>query len=107
MELQVIDLSPYLQISSTNSDPTQLDPTLITLCSEVSRILKQTGALLVKDPRCSVEDNDRFIDMMEKYFEMPSDFKRVQERPHLHYQVKLLNPIVYFCVCLYVCVCIC
>ncbi|KAK1401247.1 putative isopenicillin N synthase [Heracleum sosnowskyi] len=87
MELQVIDLSPYLTISSTNSDPTQLDPTLITLCSEVSRILKQTGALLVKDPRCSVEDNDRFIDMMEKYFEMPKEFKRVQERPHLHYQV--------------------
>ncbi|KAL1802587.1 hypothetical protein ACET3Z_031234 [Daucus carota] len=85
MELQVIDLAPYLQ--SNDSDPTHLDPKLTSLCSEVSRILKETGALLVKDPRCSVEDNDRFIDMMEKYFEMPAEFKRLQERPHLHYQV--------------------
>uniref|UniRef100_A0A7C8Z1X4 Non-haem dioxygenase N-terminal domain-containing protein n=1 Tax=Opuntia streptacantha TaxID=393608 RepID=A0A7C8Z1X4_OPUST len=75
----VIDLAAYLQ------DPSK--PELQKLCSEVSRILKETGALLIKDPRCSAEDNDRFLDMMEKYFEQPPEFKRLQERPHLHYQV--------------------
>lgn len=75
----MIDLSPYLD------DPS--NPELQKLCSEVSRTLKETGALLIRDPRCSAEDNDRFLDMMEKYFEQPPEFKRLQERPHLHYQV--------------------
>jgi len=91
----VIDLAAYLQ------DPS--NPELQKLCSEVSRILKETGALLIKDPRCSAEDNDRFLDMMEKYFEQPPEFKRLQERPHLHYQVLLLS----FVVCVFVSFVIC
>ncbi|KAI7743135.1 hypothetical protein M8C21_010033 [Ambrosia artemisiifolia] len=84
MELPVIDLEPYL---NRNTEAPTLTPQLITICSEVSRTLKETGALLVKDPRCPAQDNDRFIDMMERYFEKPDDFKRLQERPNLHYQV--------------------
>lgn len=88
----MIDFSPYLEFSAKfSSEPVKLeeefDTRLKSLCSEVSRTLRETGALLVKDPRCSAEDNDRFIDMMEHYFEQPEDFKRRQERPHLHYQV--------------------
>ena len=79
----MIDLSPYLD------DPS--NPELQKLCSEVSRTLTETGALLIRDPRCSAEDNDRFLDMMEKYFEQPPEFKRLQERPHLHYQVLLFS----------------
>ncbi|XAR54337.1 Flavonol synthase [Bertholletia excelsa] len=85
MELPVIDLALYLDASAKSS--CDLDPKLKKLCEEVSRSLSETGALLVKDPRCSAEDNDRFIDMMERYFERPEDFKRLQERSHLHYQV--------------------
>ncbi|KAK3197871.1 hypothetical protein Dsin_021286 [Dipteronia sinensis] len=44
------------------------------------------GALLVKELRGTVEDNDRFIDMTEKYFKSPPEFKRLQERPNFHYQ---------------------
>ncbi|CAH2080621.1 unnamed protein product [Thlaspi arvense] len=87
MELPVIDLALYLDASAKSS--CDLDPKLKKLCEEVSRSLSETGALLVKDPRCSAEDNDRFIDMMERYFERPEDFKRLQERSHLHYQVQL------------------
>ncbi|KAK7314289.1 hypothetical protein VNO77_39504 [Canavalia gladiata] len=76
MDLPVVDLSPYLA--------GEWDP---QLCSEVSRSLRETGILLVKDPRCTVEDNNRFIDMMENYFSKPLHFKLLQERPHLHYQV--------------------
>lgn len=90
MELPVVDLSRYLQSSNSESDP-QLGTDLLDSCREVSRILKETGALLVKDPRCSAEDNDRFIDMMETYFSKPDEFKRLQERPNLHYQVPPLD----------------
>nr|XP_016476638.1 PREDICTED: uncharacterized protein LOC107798185 [Nicotiana tabacum] len=79
MELPVIDLAPYLE--------KELDSEIKSLCWEVSRTLRETGALLVKDPRCTAQDNDRFIDMMENYFQQPEEFKRLQERPHLHYQV--------------------
>ncbi|KAI3826924.1 hypothetical protein L1987_00984 [Smallanthus sonchifolius] len=85
MELPVIDLEPYL--ASNHCGDEALNPQLNTVCSEVSRTLRETGALLVKDPRCSAQDNDRFIDMMERYFEQPDEFKRLQECPNLHYQV--------------------
>lgn len=78
----MIDLAAYLSIGEA-----EVGGEVSELCRGVSRILRETGALLVKDPRCTVEDNDRFLDMMEKYFHCPSHFKRLQERPHLHYQV--------------------
>lgn len=92
MDLPVIDLTVYLALAGEiNGDPSTLTgsvgPELSGLCREVSRVLRETGALLVKDPRCTAEDNDRFIDMMEQYFERPAEFKRLQERPALHYQV--------------------
>ena len=79
MDLPVVDLSEYLAADN--------ERVVGELCGSVSRSLRETGALLVKDPRCSADDNDRFLDMMERYFERPSDFKLLQERPHLHYQV--------------------
>ncbi|KAJ8556402.1 hypothetical protein K7X08_029793 [Anisodus acutangulus] len=88
MELPVVDLAPYLENSSkVCTDSAELDSEIKSLCLEVSRTLRDTGALLVKDPRCTAEDNDRFIDMMENYFQQPEEFKRLQQRPHLHYQV--------------------
>lgn len=99
MELSVIDLGPYLEISSelgSESDSSNLDPVLRALCEEVSRTLRETGALVVKDPRCSAQDNDRFIDMMENYFEKTDEFKRLQERPQLHYQVLYNSEVPFF-----------
>ncbi|KAJ6755055.1 OXIDOREDUCTASE 2OG-FE II OXYGENASE FAMILY PROTEIN [Salix purpurea] len=95
MEIPVIDLSRYLEIA----DQLGTEPVILSgqieefgswlgeLCKEVSQILRETGALVVKDPRCTAEDNDKFIDMMERYFERPREFKLLQERSHLHYQV--------------------
>ncbi|VAI48751.1 unnamed protein product [Triticum turgidum subsp. durum] len=60
---------------------------LRALCATVSASLRDTGALLVKDPRCTAADNDRFLDVVERYFARSDDSKRLQERPHLHYQV--------------------
>lgn len=82
----MIDLQLYLDNAHQLGAKSGGDA-LTEVCAQVSRLLKETGALLVKDPRCTVEDNDRFIDMMEKYFDSPPEFKRLQERPNLHYQV--------------------
>lgn len=85
----MIDLAQYLTASSELNGGSLIDlaPQLTALCEEVSRTLKETGALLVKDPRCPAEDNDRFIDMMERFFEKPTEFKCLHARPNLHYQV--------------------
>lgn len=93
MEVPVIDLAAYLSAGEG-----EVGSEVSELCREVSGILRETGALLVKDPRCTVEDNDRFLDMMEKYFESPFHFKRLQERPNLHYQVPFFFSIfvIYF-----------
>ncbi|KAJ6829117.1 uncharacterized protein M6B38_359925 [Iris pallida] len=80
MDLPIVDLSAYLSSSTPAGE-------LAALCSAVSASLRETGALLVKDPRCSAGDNDRFLDMMERYFGSSEEFKRLQERSHLHYQV--------------------
>ncbi|KAH8520024.1 hypothetical protein H0E87_001473 [Populus deltoides] len=96
MEIPVIELSRYLEIADKlSTDPVilsgqveEVGSWLSELCKEVSQILRETGALVVKDPRCTAEDNDKFIDMMEKYFERPREFKLLQERSHLHYQLR-------------------
>ena len=56
-------------------------------CEQVAACLRETGALVIRDPRCSTADNDRFLDMMERYFGQTTALKRQQERPALHYQV--------------------
>lgn len=84
----MVDLASYLEIAVARSDPTAEEAARMrSLCAVVSASLRDTGALIVKDPRCTAEDNDRFLDMMERYFERSDEFKRLQERPQLHYQV--------------------
>lgn len=95
MDLPVIDLSRYMEISARSSGGTGFSASdevenaeeLRALCAAVSGSLRDTGALLVKDPRCTAEDNDRFLDMMERYFERSEEFKLRQARPNLHFQV--------------------
>ncbi|KAI3992227.1 hypothetical protein MKX01_021635 [Papaver californicum] len=79
MELPVIDLSQYLEFSTKLLRPS--DESNSSVEQELNPLTKNLY------PRCSVEDNDRSLDMMEKYFDKPDDFKRHQERSHLHYQV--------------------
>lgn len=91
MDIPVIDLTPYVNVVSGEFCLDDImNPEVETVCMEVSWILRDTGALFVKDPRCSAEDDDQFISMMEKYFEMPDDFKLLQARPHQHYQVTFI-----------------
>lgn len=108
MELPVIDLEPFLKWRASQRSEGDLPVSLpggysngivdgvgselggdeLRLnCAKVAACLRETGALVIRDPRCSTEDNDRFLDMMERYFGQTADLKRKQERPELHYQV--------------------
>lgn len=86
MDLPVVDLAPYLRAAAGDAAAAG-EEELRALCATVSASLRDTGALLVMDPRCSAADNDRFLDVVERYFARSADAKRLQERPHLHYQV--------------------
>lgn len=66
------------------------DSLLRESCARVAACLRETGALVIRDPRCSTDDNDRFLDMLERYFGQTSDLKRKEERPELHYQVQVV-----------------
>jgi isopenicillin N synthase-like dioxygenase len=54
---------------------------------KVVESLHNTGCLIVRDPIVTEEDNNRFLDLMESYFEQESDIKLRDARPELGYQV--------------------
>lgn len=76
--LPVFDLEPYL--SNTDSD-------ILSLCKSIASHLKNTGALVVRDPRVDASKNDRFLNTMEAYFARPEEVKLKDARPNLAYQV--------------------
>lgn len=79
-EIPVIDLSLYL---TKDSDKTKLQAE----AEKVAFCLHNYGILVVKDPRVSEEDNNRFLDLLERYFEQPTETKMPDARPDYHYQV--------------------
>lgn len=77
-ELPVFDLGPYLSNDEEN---------ISCLCHLIAMQLKNTGALVVRDPRVDSTKNDRFLNIMERYFARPRDVKLKDARPELAYQV--------------------
>ena len=57
-------------------------------CKTLAESLIKFGAVLVRDPRVKASDADEFLDMMERYFEQPSEEKMLDARPELYYQVR-------------------
>jgi isopenicillin N synthase-like dioxygenase len=56
-------------------------------CLSVAESLRETGALVVRDPRVSEADNAAFLDMVERYFAQPREAKMKDVRAELSYQV--------------------
>jgi hypothetical protein len=56
-------------------------------CAKTADAFHKYGLLAVRDSRAAESDNDRFIDMLERYFEQPDDVVAVDVRKDLHYQV--------------------
>lgn len=79
-----IDTSAFLEAQKQGSLSSE---EIRSLCNKVAEIFKETGILIVRDPRVQPEDNDRFLDMVEDYFDQPFDTKMLDARPEAGYQV--------------------
>ncbi|GAA5902543.1 hypothetical protein JCM5296_002318 [Sporobolomyces johnsonii] len=77
--LPIVDLDTFL--ASPNS------PSAIAEANKTAEALIEYGALIVKDSRVSEAANERFLDLMEDYFNQ--DQERLEEdlRPEVHFQV--------------------
>lgn len=74
----IVDLEPYLDGSPEGSKHA---------CSRLVSILRAQSFVIVYDPRVSDIDNDRYLDMMERYFNQPEEVLRKDERSEVYYQV--------------------
>ncbi len=74
----IVDLEPYLDGSVEGAKHA---------CSRLVNILHDQSFVIVYDPRVSNLDNDRYLDMMERYFSQPEEVLRKDERPDVYYQV--------------------
>lgn len=72
-----VDLAKFL------NDPTSAKEE----CEKVLESFRKTGILFVKDPRVEEKYNKEFVDMMEKYYNQPTEKKLKDTRPELSYQV--------------------
>jgi DNA-binding transcriptional regulator YbjK len=84
MELDVVDIGVWLNRHTLEVG----DPAVERLCRQVSDTLRETGVLVVRDPRVSYADNAAFLDMMELYFSQSHEAKMKDVRAELHYQVR-------------------
>lgn len=75
-KIQTVDLDVY-----TNGDAAAR----AAEGAKAAASLHATGCLYVNDSRVAAADNERFLDLLERYF-AASDGKR-DARPELHYQV--------------------
>lgn len=79
----MFDLSPIVNRQHDGSR----DSAYMSLCEGIAQSLHETGCVIVRDPRVTMDDNDRFLDMMERYFSQSREAKKPEERPNLFYQV--------------------
>ncbi len=84
-QMPVFDLGPFLEKCILNGG--EVDDDLEKQCKALAQCLKDTSALVVRDPRCPSHDNATFLNMLERYYAQPLDVKKKDERPHYHYQV--------------------
>lgn len=75
-EIQTVDLDAYARGDAAAR---------AAECAKTAASLHATGCLYVKDARVAAADNERFLDLLERYF-AASDGQR-DARPELHYQV--------------------
>ncbi|KAL3133074.1 hypothetical protein ABBQ38_006976 [Trebouxia sp. C0009 RCD-2024] len=80
--LPTFDLAPMLAFERG-----QRSEAVEQLCQAVAACLRDTGCLVISDPRVKAEDNMAFLDMMERYFAQSTPAKMKDARPDLHFQV--------------------
>lgn len=75
----VINFEPFLKDKSSTE--------ALEECKKLAQNIKDTSCLCVKDPRVSEEDNQKFLDMMERYYDQPTELKMKDVHPELSYQL--------------------
>mmetsp|Transcript_24759 Transcript_24759/g.46249 ORF Transcript_24759/g.46249 Transcript_24759/m.46249 type:complete len:385 (-) Transcript_24759:130-1284(-) len=76
-KFEVVDLKAFLD------NPEKA----ISDCKQVAEMLHKTGLLIVRDPRVDSSENDKFIDNMEKYYELDLQEKMKDVRQQYSYQI--------------------
>lgn len=69
LDLEVVEL----QQSSSDHDHTSYH----NKCLAIAAALHENGAVIIKDNRVSVTDNDAFIDMMERFVCVPDSIRMI------------------------------
>jgi hypothetical protein len=80
--LPVFNLDMYL-----NSNNGITDEDVANLCAALASCLRNSGALVVRDPRVKHSENERFLSLMERYFSQSTEAKMPDVHPELAYQV--------------------
>jgi len=75
--LPIVDLEQYL------ANPES--PEGIATSKAIVDCLIKTSCLIVRDPRTTFQDNDVFIDTMEKYYNLPDEVKKKDARPQVRF----------------------
>ncbi|RHY29764.1 hypothetical protein DYB32_005917 [Aphanomyces invadans] len=78
-DLPVVDLAKFIGVTDVKAAD------VVAECNKVAECLHKFGVLVVRDPRATEADNNRFLDLMERYFER-TDFVE-DARPEYSYQV--------------------
>jgi isopenicillin N synthase-like dioxygenase len=73
--------------ASASAAATPTETAVADDCKTIARLLHHYGFLIVRDPRVTMEDNDTFIDMMERYYGQPEEKKSGDVRKEIFYQV--------------------
>ena len=78
-QLPVFDLGPFLEKCVVKGE--DVDEELKKQCVALAQCLKDTSALVVKDPRCPSHDNATFLNMLEKYYAQPGESRSSSRSP--------------------------
>lgn len=70
--VDAFDMASFLALPSA----AQPDAALLARCREMSAFIAATGVLVVRDPRVSSADNDKFLRMMQRYYTQPVEVRR-------------------------------
>jgi len=71
--LSAVDIAPFLK------DPNSHEA--LEACNKVKEILAATSCLIIRDPRVPEDKNQKFLDMVERYFEQPQEILKKRYLP--------------------------
>lgn len=81
IDFPVLDIQEYIDGNMSQEDMQQ-----------ITEQFSEIGVMLVKDPRATKEDADRYLDMMERYYEQPWEKLEKDLHPEIGYHVGLTPP---------------